>query len=300
MTGTGEDPLRIPQRIFPSSRVGTRLIPRWEANSVTGPVVVIDTIRAFTTAASAFAAGASEIVLVDSVEEALRFKAANPGTWAMGEDGGLRPEGFDLPNSPAMASSADLAGRTVVQRTSAGTRGVVAARSADRLWAASLVCASATARAVLAAGLGEPSYVITGWFADRPERAALDDTLTAELIERARLGQRLDAAATAEAVLTSDEALHTLALGAAHVHPDDIVLATERRCVRLRHGGPSGVRSSGPAPRRRVIGDLGRVRCGFRNGFTPDQVIGRIFPRSRTCGRGVGGQPIRGGGRVRP
>ncbi|MFV0307372.1 MAG: 2-phosphosulfolactate phosphatase, partial [Desertimonas sp.] len=106
------------------------MIPRWEAAEVRGPVVVIDTIRAFTTAAYAFGAGARRIVLVDSVDDALRFKADHPGTLAMGEDHGLRPEGFDLPNSPAMAAAADLDGRTIVQRTSAGTRGVVAARSA--------------------------------------------------------------------------------------------------------------------------------------------------------------------------
>ncbi|MFV0306786.1 MAG: 2-phosphosulfolactate phosphatase [Desertimonas sp.] len=224
MNASGDDVLRIPQHIIPSSR--SRLLARDQLDGVTGPVVVIDTIRAFTTAAYAFAAGAAEIVLVDTVDDALAYKAAHPGVLAMGEDRGLRPEGFDFPNSPALVSRADLTGRTLVQRTSAGTRGVVAARSADRLWAASLVCASATARAVEAAGLGAPSYVITGWFPDRPGRAALDDVLTAELIERARLGQPLDAEATAAAVQASEETVHTLALGAGHVDPDDIVLAT--------------------------------------------------------------------------
>ena len=70
-------------------------------------------------------AGAAEIYLVGDVEEALSFKAAHPGTIALGENRGLRPEGFDYPNSPAMVSRVDLTGRTLVQRTSAGTRGVV-------------------------------------------------------------------------------------------------------------------------------------------------------------------------------
>jgi 2-phosphosulfolactate phosphatase len=99
---------------------------------------------------------------------------------------------------------------------------VVAARSASRLWCASLVCASATARAVTASGLGEPTYLITGRFEDRPDRPGYDDLVTAELIERARLGQDLDAARTARAVAESDEAVLTLALGHGHVHPDDI------------------------------------------------------------------------------
>ena len=145
-----------------------RQVTRWELESVTGPVVVVDVIRAFTTAAYAFGAGAEAIYLVAGVDEALQFAAARPGVLAMGENHGRRPDGFDFPNSPAMVSRADLTGRTLVQRTSAGTQGVVGALSASRLWAASLACASATARAVEAAGLGDPTYVITGYFADRP------------------------------------------------------------------------------------------------------------------------------------
>lgn len=52
--------------------------------------------------------------------------------------------------------------------------GVVAAVDATRLWAASLVCASATAHAVNASGLGEPSYVITGSAPVGACRAAVD------------------------------------------------------------------------------------------------------------------------------
>lgn len=202
-----------------------RHLARWELEGVTGSVVVVDVIRAFTTAAYAFGAGAAEIYLVGDVEEALSFKAAHPGTIALGENRGLRPEGFDFPNSPAMVSRADLTGRTLVQRTSAGTRGVVAAVDATRLWASSLACASATAGAVNAAGLGEPTYVITGRFEDRPELHGDDDVLTAELIERARVGEPLDADTTARCLLATEEARKTLALGPEHCDPTDIELA---------------------------------------------------------------------------
>lgn len=194
---------------------------------VEGPVVVIDVIRAFSTAAYAFGAGAKCIYLVSSVEEALAFKAVRAGAIAMGEDRGLRPEGFDLPNSPAMAAAFDMDGRTVVQRTSAGTQGVVAASSATRLWCASLVCASATAAAVQATGLGPPTYVITGWFADRADRPGSDDRLTAEHIEAIRLGEPANPADVARLVAESDEATRTLALGPDHCHPDDISLAVD-------------------------------------------------------------------------
>ncbi len=196
-----------------------RFMPRWQVAEVTGAVVAIDVIRAFTTAAYAFAAGARHIYLVDSVAEALALKHAEPEVVVMGEDRGRRPDGFDLPNSPVAVATADLDGRVLVQRTSAGTRGVVAARSATRLWCASLVCASATAAAVGSSGLGAPTYVITGDFQD-------DDLATAHLIERARLGCDLDAARTAGLVAASDEATRTLTLGHGHVDPDDIVYAT--------------------------------------------------------------------------
>lgn len=197
-----------------------------EISQVAGAVVVIDVIRAFTTAACALDAGARHVYLVGGVDEALAFKAATPGALAMGEDHGRRPEGFDLSNSPAQAARADLDGRVVVHRTSAGTQGVVAARSATRLWCASLVVASATAAAVKQAGLGDPTYVITGRFADRPERGD-DDLETAAHIEAIRLGEAPDPRAVARRVAESDEAATTLALGAGHVDPADIDLATD-------------------------------------------------------------------------
>lgn len=198
----------------------------WELDGVGGTVVAIDVLRAFMTAAYAFAGGASEIFLVAGVEEAIALRDEIPGAVAMGELHGRRPDGFDLSNSPVAAARADLEGRSVVQRTSAGTQGVVAATGADRLFAASLVCASATAAAVEAAGLGAPTYVITGRFPDAPDGGA-DDLATAQLIERARLGEPLESASTARFVAASEEAERTLAVGDGHVHPDDIALATE-------------------------------------------------------------------------
>ena len=212
--------------------ISARFLARWEVSAVAGPVVVVDVIRAFTTAAYAFGAGARAVYLVATVDDALRFKASQSGALAMGEDHGLRPEGFDLANSPVAVSLADLDGRTLVQRTSAGTQGVVAAQSATRLWCASLVCASATAAAVNGAALGAPTYVITGRFADLPDDSGDDDILAARLIERARVGEPLDAQRTAEAVLATREATRTLALGAGHVDPLDIDY-----CARIDHFG---------------------------------------------------------------
>jgi 2-phosphosulfolactate phosphatase len=202
-----------------------RYVARWELDGVSGVVVAVDVLRAFTTAAYAIAAGAASIWLVGAVDEALTLGRAFPGSLVMGEERGRRPPGFDLSNSPVDVSHADVEGRILVQRTSAGTQGVIAATRADRLFAASLVCASATAAAIRDAGRGPPTYVITGRFPDVPDGGE-DDLLTARLIERARTGRPLDAHATADAVARSEEAARTLAVGEGHVHPDDVAYAT--------------------------------------------------------------------------
>ena len=201
-----------------------RFISIEEAHLATGAVVVVDVLRAFSTAAYALAAGARHVYLVATVEEAVAFKAAHPGSMAMGELDGRRPEGFDFPNSPAELARADVVDRVIVQRTSSGTQGVVAASAATRLWCTGLATASATAAAVNAAGLGTPAYVISGWAAVAPESGA-DDVATAELIERARRGVPLDAEATANLVANSKEAERTLVIGVGHVDPEDVRLA---------------------------------------------------------------------------
>ncbi len=127
-----------------------------------GTVVVIDVLRAFTTAALALDRGATAVRCVGTVEEALAERAAHPGSLAMGEAGGRPISGFDLSNSPTAMLQADVQGRLLVQRTTAGTQGVVGAIRASHLFAASFVCAAATARAVAALEPLQVTFVLTG------------------------------------------------------------------------------------------------------------------------------------------
>lgn len=128
----------------------------------TGAVVAIDVVRAFTTAAYAFAAGASEIILVGTVEEALALRRQFPGTLVMGEVDGLSIPEFDFGNSPTQIAGLDLRGQRLVQRTTAGTQGVVRSTKADMLLAGNLVCAGATARYLRQAQPETVTFVITG------------------------------------------------------------------------------------------------------------------------------------------
>ncbi len=112
-----------------------------EAPSV---AVVVDVMRAFTVAAWAFGQGAEKIVLAESLDDALALKARHPD-WVTLKDGPPAP-GFDMVNSPGMLRSVDLGGRTVVQKTTAGTVGALAVKEASLVLCAGFVVAEATAR----------------------------------------------------------------------------------------------------------------------------------------------------------
>lgn len=123
-------------------------------------VVVVDVMRAFTTAAWAFHRGASKMVLFGDLDDALAHKAATPGALAFC-DGAPKP-GFDLFNSPAQLLDLDVAGRTIAQRTTAGTQGAVAARHAHLILCTGFVTAGATARHLTESDAAEVSFVVTG------------------------------------------------------------------------------------------------------------------------------------------
>src|SRR5437660_9398791 len=81
------------------------------ATRATGSVAIIDVFRAFTTAAVALAKGASRIVMVRTVEEALALRDAGIGEVCMGEVRGRTPDGFDFGNSPFEISTVDFHGK---------------------------------------------------------------------------------------------------------------------------------------------------------------------------------------------
>ncbi len=131
-------------------------------------VVVIDVLRSFTTAAVALARGARAVYPVAGATAAATLRHALPGCLAVGAVAGGEPlPGFDCGNSPAQLLTYQLPGRDVVLCTAAGVRGLQRFRQARALYAASLVCARATAAAIRAAGADEVCFVITGEWVDR-------------------------------------------------------------------------------------------------------------------------------------
>jgi 2-phosphosulfolactate phosphatase len=147
-----------------------------ECGAVSGTAVVIDVLRAYTTAAWAFHLGVERIVLTEDVDEALRLKASIPGALALKDSDPVA--GFELSNSPVeLQAAGGLRGRTLVQRTGHGTVGAVAAKAAEHLYCAAFVNAAATAAALRELGAATLYYIVTG-----DEGAAEEDRACAEYI----------------------------------------------------------------------------------------------------------------------
>lgn len=163
----------------------------------TGAAVVIDVLRAFTTAAYAFSAGADRIALVATVEEALALKEAHPGSVLTGEVGGLPPAGFDHGNSPAAMESLDLAGKTLIQRTSAGTQGVVRCRLADPIFVSGFCTAWATVKRLRALRIDRVTFVPTGI---GPEAEGDADVALADYLQKLLENPEIDLDADPSAV----------------------------------------------------------------------------------------------------
>jgi 2-phosphosulfolactate phosphatase len=169
-------------------------------HKATDVVIVIDVIRAFTNAAYAFARGAKEIYPVSKVEEAFTLKAEIPNSFVCGEVGGAPPEGFDFGNSPTQTDKLDLRERILIQRTSAGTQGIVRSINANTMLAASLVVADATARYVRQLASENVTFVITGQGKDK---SGEEDLACAEYIEALLKGLQPDPAVYSDRVYNS-------------------------------------------------------------------------------------------------
>jgi 2-phosphosulfolactate phosphatase len=159
------------------------------ARAARGVAVIIDVFRAFSLVPWALARGAEYIVPVGTPEEALALREQIPGCRLAGERDGRPLPGFDYGNSPDEISRADLAGRVLVHRTSAGVQGLLAARAADSVLAASFLTAGATVEWVRRRDAELVSLVAMGWNGREP---ALEDQACAEYLAAALAGAAPD------------------------------------------------------------------------------------------------------------
>lgn len=165
-------------------------------------VVVIDVLRATSTAVEALANGARAIYPTVSSEEAIRLVGSlgREDTLLCGERRGLKIDGFNLGNSPAEFEKAVIGGKQLVMSTTNGTRALVASAPAAKVLVGSFLNLSAVAAAV--AGTDELAIVCAG----KEGRFALEDAVCAgHLLARLKIGAggaaRLNDAARAALVL---------------------------------------------------------------------------------------------------
>lgn len=198
----------------------TRFVGIPDLAEVPAVAVVVDVMRAYTVAAWAFGQGAEKIVLAGSLDEALALKDRNPD-WVALKDGPAAP-GFDAVNSPGLLRSMDLGGRTVVQKTTAGTVGALAVKGASLVLCAGFVVAEATARVLRTCGSDRVTFVVTG-----EDGQADEDLACAQYIARRATEARTDVAEYLRRAADSRAAAE-LAEGVRQgVHPDDVALCLE-------------------------------------------------------------------------
>jgi 2-phosphosulfolactate phosphatase len=88
-------------------------------------VVVIDVLRAFTTACYAMNNNPKDYIVVGHLSSARKLKKEHPDYVLMGERGGIKLPGFDYGNSPNEVKNVDFSNKTIVHTTTLGTRGIV-------------------------------------------------------------------------------------------------------------------------------------------------------------------------------
>jgi 2-phosphosulfolactate phosphatase len=159
------------------------------ARRAEGTAAIIDVFRAFTTAAFVMANGAETIIPVGTVDEALELRRRNPEWIVMGEVHGHKVPVFDYGNSPDEVSRVDFTGRTVVQRTSSGVQGILAASGAEEVLLGSFVTAEATVKHIKREDPAVVSLVAMGW---EGEYEAIEDELCAEYLEERLRGGHPD------------------------------------------------------------------------------------------------------------
>jgi 2-phosphosulfolactate phosphatase len=115
--------------------------------------VIFDVLRATTTMTAALAAGVAEVRVQPSLEAARKAAGEFGGKGILcGESRCLKPNGFDLGNSPGAFSEVAHRGRVVFMATTNGTKAILAAAGAAERFVGALVNATAVGEAAMKTG----------------------------------------------------------------------------------------------------------------------------------------------------
>ncbi len=126
-------------------------LPRLSKSDLRGTVcVVFDVLRATSTFVTALHNGATAIIPVSEIAEALEIKNKRPRVLTAGERHGVKirvgGQEFDFGNSPLEFAPEKVKGRTIVSTTTNGTRALRACAQAKTVLAGAFLNLSATAK----------------------------------------------------------------------------------------------------------------------------------------------------------
>lgn len=119
------------------------------AKQAKGLTVIIDVFRAFSLECYLYDMDVKLIRPAGTIEEAFSLRDRIKDSILIGERKGIKCEGFDYGNSPSSIRKEDVAGKTIIHTTSAGTQGIVNAVHADEIITGSLVNARAVAEYII-------------------------------------------------------------------------------------------------------------------------------------------------------
>lgn len=150
------------------------------AKQAKGLTVIIDVFRAFSLECYLYDMDVKLIRPVGTIEEAFSLRDRIEDSILIGERKGIKCEGFDYGNSPSSIQKEDVAGKTIIHTTSAGTQGIVNAVHADEIITGSLVNARAVAEYIISK---QPQTVSLVSMGSGGVRIAPEDELCAAYIK---------------------------------------------------------------------------------------------------------------------
>jgi 2-phosphosulfolactate phosphatase len=160
------------------------------AHEAEGVTVIIDVFRAFSTACYAYDNGIKRLIDVATPAEAFALREKLKGeTIIAGEREEMKPDGFDMGNSPTEMLTGDLHGKTMIHCTTAGTNGILRAARATEILGAGLVNAGAVASYISMLNPAKVTLVAMGY---RATESAEEDLLCARYISELLRGNEVD------------------------------------------------------------------------------------------------------------
>lgn len=181
--------------------------------------VAVDVLRATSAICAAFAAGASQIVPLDSLEPLPDFRSQ--GYMIAAERNGMKLYGATCGNSPTEYLTMQLNGAKLAYSTTNGTVSILRASDSDALYVGSFVNLSALANAIVEANCENLVILCSGWKGD----PSIEDTLFAgALISRLMTALKSVTLVNDAAMMALDlwnvasDNLYEYCLKATHVH----------------------------------------------------------------------------------